>query len=334
MADTAGARQGGGISSARPADSATARLAYLTNSALPGALDTLASRHESLGKVVSYLEANYLLAIHSKADKGAVEKEAHLYLNEALARVATDIDTAASNLEQYLSLECNAVHSLEQQVSLLQANLALAKDRSARARLATFFTHSSPPSLSSLGDATITGEEEEKKEDALKKEKKKKSVGMQQQQQRRKFNEHTISTRVLPMDSTNRRLSMPSYTHTNVKRQILSDRLSRLDHVGLHLNHDQEREPELPESPPPPAPTTARFSVAQHPAAPASSTTASVRSSPASVASSRRTPAPTFSAAASVSSVPVTPAAAAAPVFTSTVKKPPTKLTASTKMRP
>jgi hypothetical protein len=43
-----------------------------------------------LGKVVSYLEANYLLALHSKADKGTVEKEAHLYLNEALARVATD----------------------------------------------------------------------------------------------------------------------------------------------------------------------------------------------------------------------------------------------------
>ena len=39
---------------------------------------------------MSYLEANYLLALHSKANKGAVEKEAHLYLNEALARVATD----------------------------------------------------------------------------------------------------------------------------------------------------------------------------------------------------------------------------------------------------
>jgi hypothetical protein len=286
-----------------------------------------------LGKVVSYLEANYLLALHSKADKGAVEKEAHLYLNEALARVATDIDTAASNIEQYLSLECSAVHSLEQQVSLLQANLALSKDRSARARLAAFLSLTSPYTPSLLDDATTNGEEEESKGGSLKK-KEKTSVG---KQQRRKFNEHTISTRILPMDSNNRRLSLPSYNHTTVKREILSERLSRLDHVGLACTTGDQEEPESPPpSPPPPVPTAARFSVSQQPAVPVSSAAASLRSSHTSAASSLRTQARTASAAAAVvtaPSVPATPVAASS-LFSSTVRKPPTKLTASTKKQP
>jgi hypothetical protein len=291
-----------------------------------------------LGKVVSYLEANYLLALHSKADKGAVEKEAHLYLNEALARVATDIDTAASNIEQYLSLECSAVHSLEQQVSLLQANLALSKDRSARARLAAFLSLTSPSTPSLLDDATTPGDEEESKGGSLKQKKKKKkektSVG---KQQRRKFNEHTISTRILPMDSNNRRLSLPSYNHTTVKREILSERLSRLDHVGLACTTGDQEEPESPPpSPPPPVPTAARFSVSQQPAVPVSSAAASLRSSHTSAASSLRTQARTASAAAAVvtaPSVPATPVAASS-LFSSTVRKPPTKLTASTKKQP
>ena len=334
--ETAGARQGGGVVSTKPADSAAARLTHLANAALPGALDTLASRHESLGKVVSYLEANYLLALHSKADKGAVEKEAHLYLNEALARVATDIDTAASNIEQYLSLECSAVHSLEQQVSLLQANLALSKDRSARARLAAFLSLTSPSTPSLLDDATTNGEEEESKGDSLKKKKKKEKTSEGKQQQR-KFNEHTISTRILPMDSNNRRLSLPSYNHTNVKREILSERLSRLDHVGLACTTGDQEEPESPPpSPPPPVPTAARFSVSQQPAVPVSSAAASLRSSHTSAASSLRTQARTASAAAAevtAPSVPVTPVAASS-LFSSTVRKPPTKLTASTKKLP
>jgi hypothetical protein len=282
---------------------------------------------------VSYLEANYLLALHSKADKGAVEKEAHLYLNEALARVATDIDTAASNIEQYLSLECSALHSLEQQVSLLQANLALSKDRSARARLAAFLSLTSPCTPSLLDDATTNGEEEESKGGSLKK-KEKTSVG---KQQRRKFNEHTISTRILPMDSNNRRLSLPSYNHTNVKREILSERLSRLDHLGLACTTGDQEEPESPHpSPPSSVPTAARFSVSQQPAVPVSSAAASLRSSHTSAASSFRTQARTASAAAAevtAPSVPVTTVAASS-LFSSTVRKSTTKLTASTKKLP
>lgn len=175
------------------------RINYLSEQALPASLDALSKRHESLLQVVQYLEGNYLLAAHNKADRAPIEKEAKLYLNEALTRVAADIDTAAACLEQYLSLETTAVDSLTQQVASLQSRMQLSKEEGARARLEAF-VRATPATSSSASPS-----------------------------------EDVFSSRVLPLPADSRRMSVHQHTPANrtAARVPLAARLARLDKVGI-----------------------------------------------------------------------------------------------------
>lgn len=179
------------------------RINYLSEQALPASLDTLSKRHESLLQVVQYLEGNYLLAAHNKADRAPIEKEAKLYLNEALTRVAADIDTAAACLEQYLSLKTTAVDSLTQQVASLQSRMQLSKEQGARARLEAF-VRATPATSSSAPAASAPSED-------------------------------VFSSRVLPLPADSRRMSVHQHTPANLTaaRVPLAARLARLDKVGI-----------------------------------------------------------------------------------------------------
>ena len=181
----------------------------LTND-LPAALDVMAQRHDSLLGVIQYLEGAYLLAQHNKTDRSGIEKEAKLYLNEALVRVASDIDTTAANLEQLLVLELGAVDSLSQQVACVQSGLALARQGAARRRLAAF--------LGTL--AQLEPEDEMPRQLA--------SRVLSGEQ--KTFAEKTTSSRILK--GTDRRMSMSMFSHSTNERPSLAQRLSRLDFVG------------------------------------------------------------------------------------------------------
>ena len=186
------------------------RINYLSDRALPQSLETLSGRHESLLRVVQYLESRYLLAAGSKADRAPLEKEAKLYLNEALTRVAADIDSAAASLEQYLSLEASAAESLARQVQGLQARLLLGKERGARARLEAFVANKSGAGPGPEVDDARVGVEA------------------------------SFSSRLLELPANSRRMSLAQHTPANVAkmRVPLAVRLARLDGVGLRLEGD------------------------------------------------------------------------------------------------
>lgn len=185
------------------------RINYLSSQALPASLDVLSRRHESLLQVIHYLEGNYLLAAHNKADRSPIEKEAKLYLNEALTRVAADIDTAAACLEQYLSLEATAVDSLTQQVSSLQSRMLLSKEQGARARLEAFVK--ATPTVAAASSSSSGGAAAQ---------------------------EAVFSSRVLPLPADSRRMSLQQHAPAKkaAARVPLSARLSRLDAVGMPLS--------------------------------------------------------------------------------------------------
>ena len=190
---------------------AAERLDQIAVTALPAALDVMAQRHDNLLGVIQYLEGAYLLAQHNKTDRSGIEKEAKLYLNEALVRVATDIDTTAANLEQLLVLELGAVDSLSQQVACVQSGLALARQDAARRRLAAF-----------LGTLAKEGVPEEEMPRQL--------ASSVLSSEQKTFAEKTTSSRILK--GTNRRMSMSMFSHSTNERPSLAERLSRLDSVG------------------------------------------------------------------------------------------------------
>ena len=190
---------------------AAERLEQIAVRALPAALDVMAHRHDNLLGVIQYLEGAYLLAQHNKTDRSGIEKEAKLYLNEALVRVASDIDTTAANLEQLLVLELGAVDSLSQQVACVQSRLALARQDAARRRLAAF-----------LGTLAKEGVPEEEMPRQL--------ASSVLSSEQKTFAEKTTSSRILK--GTNRRMSMSMFSHSTNERPSLAERLSRLDSVG------------------------------------------------------------------------------------------------------
>jgi len=190
---------------------AAERLDQIAVTALPAALDVMAQRHDNLLGVIQYLEGAYLLAQHNKTDRLGIEKEAKLYLNEALVRVASDIDTTAANLEQLLVLELGAVDSLSQQVACVQSGLALARQDAARRRLAAF-----------LGTLAKEGVPEEEMPRQL--------ASSVLSSERKTFAEKTTSSRILK--GTNRRMSMSMFSHSTNERPSLAERLSRLDSIG------------------------------------------------------------------------------------------------------
>lgn len=197
------------------------RIHTLSHFVLPNALDAMSKRHDSLLKIIQYLEGNYLLAVHNKADRTAIDKQAKWYLNDALTRIASDIDTTAANLEQYISLGLNSVVSLSQLVASIQSYMSVAKTKAAKKRLNNFIA-----GLSGTDLCTVMAD----KDDAM--------------TSKMTFSDSTACCRVIKMKRNNRRMSLPSYTHTNVKRISLNERLSRLDLIGTTLNTDFHDEDE------------------------------------------------------------------------------------------
>ena len=92
----------------------------LSETVLPEALNALASRHESLDKVVAYLEGSYLAATHKDLDRSPIEAEAREYLANALMSVASDVDKISASLDELLTCQASAVDTLAHQVSMLQ----------------------------------------------------------------------------------------------------------------------------------------------------------------------------------------------------------------------
>ena len=219
------------IAPAVMAASPHSRLASLQAGALPVALQTLSERHDALLQVVHYLEGAYLLAQHHKTDKSGIEKEARVYLNEALTRVAADIDVAAANLEQYLSLQFGAVDALSQQVAGVQTSLSLTRSDAAKRRLADF--------LASVGGAAATATTGAI--DGLVPLSASASAADSAPPMRVKFSktfsESTTSSRVL---KHNRRTSLAPSVTASKGRPTLNERLRRLDHIGTVLDFSNE----------------------------------------------------------------------------------------------
>lgn len=108
------------------------RIQYLSQKLIPATLESLSTKHRNLTQVVQYLEGNYLSAT---TDKHVIEQEANTYLITALASVSSDIESAATNLDQLLALNSNAVDSLSNQVNLLHTRLRISKDTVAKQNL-------------------------------------------------------------------------------------------------------------------------------------------------------------------------------------------------------
>lgn len=97
------------------------RLKYIQQDSLPKALDTLSSQHESLGKVVQYLESQYLFASELGHDKTKFHQESKEYLVKALYNVTTNINVIANSLDQVLEIQGNAIDSLTSQVASVKS---------------------------------------------------------------------------------------------------------------------------------------------------------------------------------------------------------------------
>lgn len=109
-------------------ESVEERLSFFSNQALPNSVKNIAENSKNLTPVIEYLEQAYLTAPDQSA-QDEVESQAKSYLVDALTTVVGDINAVASNLEQFVDLQADAIDGLSSKMEFLKTKLSLCKEQ-------------------------------------------------------------------------------------------------------------------------------------------------------------------------------------------------------------
>mmetsp|Transcript_21165 Transcript_21165/g.30613 ORF Transcript_21165/g.30613 Transcript_21165/m.30613 type:complete len:257 (+) Transcript_21165:60-830(+) len=109
------------------------RMNYYSQKALPESLSKISMHHDSLARVIEYLENEYLSC--SPGNQQDVEDKAKMYLTDALGTVVQSISTVATHLEDLVGLQLEAVDALSTQMAQTKTRLQMCKEQHGGERL-------------------------------------------------------------------------------------------------------------------------------------------------------------------------------------------------------